>query len=54
MLSSFPAPRPPDTDRDHSGRTFPPYCSAKIIKDIGLTPDDFLRARDGPWHRLFP
>ena len=31
---------------DHGGRDLSPILLRQIIKDIGLTPDDFLRARD--------
>ncbi len=31
---------------DHAGRDLSPILLRQIIKDIGLTPDEFLRARE--------
>lgn len=31
---------------DHGGRDLSPILLRQIIKDIGLTPDDFLHARE--------
>ncbi|MDD3439831.1 MAG: type II toxin-antitoxin system HicA family toxin [Kiritimatiellae bacterium] len=31
---------------DHGGRDLSPILLRQIIKDIGLTPDEFLRARE--------